>query len=193
MKHGHSAGGKTSKEYNAWANMIARCENPKYRWFYRYGGRGIRICSAWRGSFSTFLTDMGTCPANLTLDRIDNDGDYEPSNCRWATCSQQARNRRDSGFLTAFGKTKSYYEWSAETGLSVDTLKDRKHKGWEAERILSAPVVNHAQQTHCKRGHLLAGDNLCKTRRHRICRICYNQAAREGYHRRRQPTSEAHL
>lgn len=83
-----------SPEYRSWASMIARCENPKYHHFHRYGGRGIRICERWRNSFELFLSDMGPRPSlKHSLDRKDNDGNYEPGNCRWATAKEQRLNR----------------------------------------------------------------------------------------------------
>ena len=80
-------------EYVSWSSMIQRCTNSKRRGFRHYGGRGISICDQWRHSFETFLADMGPRPDGTSIDRIDVDGNYEPSNCRWATDAQQARNR----------------------------------------------------------------------------------------------------
>lgn len=84
-----------SPEHNAWARMIQRCENPNEGGYKNYGGRGIRVCAEWRASFSAFLRDMGRRPSGIhSIDRIDVDGDYAPGNCRWATPSEQSRNRR---------------------------------------------------------------------------------------------------
>lgn len=92
--HGHTINDAASPTYRSWYAMIKRCENPKAINFSNYGGRGIKVCEGWRESFAAFLADMGPRPDGCTLDRINNDGNYELTNCRWATRSQQLINQR---------------------------------------------------------------------------------------------------
>lgn len=94
--HGHFCGDVPTPEYRSWDHMKQRCLNPKNHAFKDYGGRGIRICKRWLKSFTCFLEDMGPRPLNRSLDRINVNGNYTPSNCRWATSKQQMNNRRDN-------------------------------------------------------------------------------------------------
>lgn len=100
LKHGHNKIGRRTKTYISWCNMKQRCLNPRNEKYQDYGGRGIKICKRWLTSFENFLEDMGEKPKGLTLDRIDNDGNYEPGNCRWATQKEQQNNRRNTPSTT---------------------------------------------------------------------------------------------
>lgn len=128
-------------EHRTWVGMRARCRNPNLRIFQNYGGRGITVCQRWDESFEAFVADMGLRPSRRhSLDRIDNDGNYEPSNCRWATMTQQRRNTRANTRLTHHGRTMTLTEWALELGISVTVLCGRFRKGWSVERALTTPL-----------------------------------------------------
>ena len=130
-----------TKVYQAWQGMHTRCGNPREPGFKHYGGRGIKICKRWR-KFENFYADMGIPPSKKhSLDRIDNDGNYEPRNCRWATELQQKSNRRNTRRLTFKGETKTITEWSRKTGLSWEVIYGRVRLGWSVHKALSTPKL----------------------------------------------------
>ena len=125
-KHGMS----TTPEYFAWQQLRGRCENSARRDFHRYGGRGICVCERWQ-SFEAFLEDMGPRPsAQHSVERKDNDGNYEPGNCFWATKKEQARNRRACRMLTFNNTTRCLSEWAEVVGMNPVTLTARLRRGW---------------------------------------------------------------
>jgi hypothetical protein len=117
--------------------MIARCVNPKLREYENYGGRGIKVCDRWLSSFENFLADMGEPAPGLTIDRLNNDGNYEPGNCAWRTPKDQARNTRRNLKLTFDGCTLTVAEWSERVGIGRRTIEARHHAGWPIEEVLT--------------------------------------------------------
>lgn len=142
-KHGHTCSNgviKRSRTYLAWRSAIDRCHNKNHRWYPWYGGRGIFVCERWR-KFENFLEDMGEVPPKHSLDRHpNNDGNYEPGNCRWATQSQQLSNTRRTVFLTVDGVKMSVTEWAQKTGICRETLYGRIRKGWSDEMVVKTPL-----------------------------------------------------
>ena len=135
-KHGATIGGRTP-EYRTWKAMRQRCESPRYADFANYGGRGIAVCARWRESFAAFLADMGRKPSPAhTIERINNDGNYEPGNCRWATQREQSRNTRRNHILEFNGVRMPLVEWSERQGISFGALLARVRRGWTTERAL---------------------------------------------------------
>jgi len=126
--------------YRVWQAMIQRCENEEHPAFANYGGRGIAVCPEWH-SFKSFAADMGLRPKGYSIDRIDNEGNYQPDNCRWATTKQQLNNTRRNHSVTLFGRTQTVAQWVEELGIKQPTLYARLNTyGWPIERALTEPV-----------------------------------------------------
>jgi hypothetical protein len=131
---------KSHPEYWIWDSMRRRCLNPQDASYPGYGGRGIGVCPSWAKSFEAFLADMGKRPSSsLTLERIDNDGNYEPGNCRWATRAEQSRNRRNNVFLEHNGRRMIAADWAKETGLSKSCIERRVRRGMSVAEALTRP------------------------------------------------------
>ena len=128
--------GKLEKTYCAWSDMRKRCLNRGNKDYKNYGGRGITICKRWM-QFENFLADMGKAPKGLTLDRKNNNGNYKPSNCRWATWQQQASNRNIGKLVTFNNKTMTIRAWERYLKLGVSTIHDRIKSGWPLKEALS--------------------------------------------------------
>lgn len=136
-KHGLSR----TAEYRAWQMMRLRCTNPKNAAWPNYGGRGITVCTRWLNSVEAFVADMGPKPSpHHELDRIDNDRGYEPSNCRWATRSENDRNRRSTVWVDYQGERVRLIELLERHGIPGDTYAKRIELGWSMERALTTPV-----------------------------------------------------
>lgn len=131
-------------EYDVWAAMICRCKNPNSQSYPRYGGRGISVCARWT-SFAAFYEDVGPRPsAQHSIGRKDNDGNYEPSNCRWETRAEQNNNKRTSRFIEFEGDRLTLSEWAVRIGISPGALRVRLYVlGWSLERALTTPAMPH--------------------------------------------------
>jgi hypothetical protein len=140
--HGRKPRGrKTCPVYKAWQNIISRCHNPRKPDFARYGARGITVCDRWRESFENFLADMGERPSpKHSIDRIDNNGNYEPGNCRWATNSEQQRNKRTNRLITIDGITHCVVEWAEIKGIPGNNINARLHEGWSDYDAVMTPI-----------------------------------------------------
>lgn len=138
FRHGYAVGGRHPL-YRVWANMWTRCSNPNAINYHLYGGRGICVCERWR-DFVLFFADVGERPSpQHSLDRINNDGNYEPGNVRWSLRTEQGRNRRTNHTLTFAGKTMCIKDWGAATGLTYQAIRWRLSRGWSVERALTSP------------------------------------------------------
>ncbi|WP_404407675.1 hypothetical protein [Jeotgalibacillus malaysiensis] len=147
-KHGLSGGEKNATRlYRIWLHMRGRCLSIKNLDYKHYGARGISICKEWNDykSFYDWSMESGY-QENLTIERINNDGNYEPSNCRWATRKEQARNTRMTIYVEYEGETKTLWEWAEVLKINYQTLKMRLHRGWTTEEAFTTPLRNRRKQ-----------------------------------------------
>lgn len=134
--HGHTRnGGWRSPTYHSWKSMRRRCSDPDDK---DYGGRGIGVCKRW-DKFEKFLSDMGERPAGKTLDRINSNKNYSPSNCKWSTASEQQNNKTNCFYITYKGQTLTISQWSQKTGLSRMCIQHRIKIGWHIDKVIETP------------------------------------------------------
>ena len=143
--HGQSR----TRLYGVWGAMVDRCNNPHAHEYENYGGRGIKVCDEWRWDYTQFEAwamangyDEKAKKGECTLDRIDPNGNYEPSNCRFASAKEQSRNRRSNVLITYNGETHCMAEWAEIAGLKYATFIQRLYAGWSMEDAMSKPLVN---------------------------------------------------
>ena len=137
LRHGEARAGLETVEWRTWHSIKRRCDPLAARIFPEYAGRGIFICIEWANSYEAFLAAVGRRPTpSHSLDRINNDGNYEPGNVRWATRKEQANNRRNSLFIECNGVRQTLAEWADATGLKNTTIRGRIRAGWPIERVL---------------------------------------------------------
>lgn len=129
------------RSYSVWNQMIQRCTNPNVKGYENYGGRGIEVCERWR-NFENFYHDMGAPQLGRSIDRINNDGNYEPGNCCWASRKQQNTNRRNRREITHLGFTMSLTEWARHLGVPRRLLQVRMDRGWPVEKMLNPNLLD---------------------------------------------------
>ena len=140
LRIGKNASRQAHSEYGIWLQMKQRCGNPRSSVYARYGARGISVCQEWTKSFESFLADMGPRPSTKhSIDRIDNNGNYEPGNVRWATFEEQGNNKRNSRWIDFMGKRQTLTQWASELGMRRTTLDYRLRNGWSVYKALTTP------------------------------------------------------
>jgi len=137
LRHGDSG----KPEHRAWKSMRGRCLNPRDKVFKHYGGRGITVCERWLNSYENFIADMGLKPSKKhSLHRIDNDGNYEPSNCKWATSLEQCENKRGLVILEITGLRMSVKRWAETFDLKPIIVHKRLKRGWSPYDAVTIPL-----------------------------------------------------
>lgn len=143
-KHGHTnRAGRKTRTYRIWEAMRRRCNDPSFDSYRFYGARGVAVCARWQ-RFENFLADMGDAPTSMSLDRKDTHGNYDPTNCQWATEKDQQNNRANNNLLTLDGVTLNLTQWSEKTGIARGTLRRRIASGWPTGDVLNRPPGRRA-------------------------------------------------
>lgn len=139
-------GATKTRLFKIWSNMIARCYKPYHKSFKDYGGRGISICDEWLHSFAKFQgwAIANKYADNLSIDRINVNGNYEPSNCQWLTMKEQGQNRRTSRIITINNCSKTLSEWADKYGIIPETIARRIKAGWSEEKAITTPAIKNA-------------------------------------------------
>lgn len=187
--------------YGIWCHMMKRCYDPKTKNYHHYGGRGIKVCDRWH-VFGHFKADMSPRPLGMTMDRKNNNGNYEPDNCQWATRGQQLRNQRVTRIITFNGETMCLKDWAAKLGWNYNTLQERVVRGWPIEKALTVPpsssnsalsysrvgaVTRHAKVQHapfiegtpCENGHAMTEATIFRTASGKVqCKLCERARSR---------------
>jgi hypothetical protein len=140
--HGHNRVNKQSRTHHIWTGMKRRCNNPNDLAYRNYGGRGIIVCERWL-KFENFFKDIGEIPEGKELDRINNNGNYTPDNCKLSTRKEQTRNRRTNHLLKYDGKELCFAEWEEVSGIKQATIRYRIKLGWSIKDALTKPVQKH--------------------------------------------------
>lgn len=151
MTTDQTAGYRHSPEWRSWCHLRSRCNNPQDDSYHNYGGRGIKVCERWN-SFGNFLMDVGVRPSpKHTIHRINNDGDYEPSNVKWADHIEQHNGTRSNRIITVKGERMTVANASRKHGVNRLTIGYRLYVGWEEERAATQPVAYRGQDKRCKK------------------------------------------
>jgi hypothetical protein len=149
--------------------MIERCEKTTGNHYHRYGGRGIIVCARWKESFWNFFSDMGPRPERYTIERIDNDGNYEPGNCKWATQKEQCANTSKTHIISHDGESKHVTAWAEQLGIKANTIIYRLLRGWAVKDALSTDT----SKSHGPRALQKIKDAVeNKKKRKRVCLVC---------------------
>ena len=178
--------------YKTWIAMKQRCYNRRHTGYSSYGGRGITVCERWINNFPAFFHDMGNRPDGFTIERINNNGMYEPSNCRWISRKDQLMNRRNTVMVTIEGKQYKAKFLADIAGMKTDTIISRAKTCQTLREVIDDrrriffdglnSTNNRRSSTHCKRGHEFNEANTYWYKERRQCRVCMTANQRKSRH-----------